>query len=251
MHRFPLAALVAALAVTAGSVGLVACGGSDSPKIAKDVVSTTGQGASDSSLFTESNLSKAISTYTDKFGTDAISIFKVEPGSLKVTTAKGINIVGADGATSQLKSPVNIPTVGTGFSPKDIDAAAPEKILSSLKSKGVTAANTNYFVVTSATSMISGSDGTPGWLVYSDKGNFQAKPDGSDAKALGTGTGSVTITTPGGTTVDTKKLEDQAKKAATDAQKQGEQIQKQAQGVEDCVAKAGTDPQKLAACAGQ
>ena len=30
--------------------------------------------------------------------------------------------------------------------------------------------------------MISGSDGTPGWLIYSDKGNFQAKPDGSDAK---------------------------------------------------------------------
>src|SRR5262245_16609735 len=205
MHRFPLAALIAAFAVAAGAFGLVACGGSDnSSKIAKDVVSTTGQGASDSSLFTEDNLSKALSNYKDKFGDDKVSNFKIEPGSLKVTTAKGINVVGADGATSQLKSPVNIPSVGNDFSPGDIDAGAPQKILDSLKSKGVTAANTQYFLISGAGAVVTGSsDGIPGWLVYTDKGNFQAKADGSDAKALGTG--GVAVTTPGGT-VDTKKL---------------------------------------------
>ena len=95
----------------------------------------------------------------------------------------------------------------------DVDTSAPQKIVDSLKDKGVTFANVNYFLISPAlTSVVSDSSSSaPGWLIYSEKGNFQAKADGSGAKPLGSG--SVSITTPDGTSVDTKKLEDQAKKA--------------------------------------
>jgi hypothetical protein len=254
MHRFPLAALIAALAVAAGAVGLVACGGSSN--VSKNVTSAPGDGANDNSLYHADNLDSAIKKYTDKFGSDGISMVKIEPNSMKVTTSGGINVVTKDGDTQGLNLPsgVTVPKIGGGsdVSLADVDTSAPQKIVDSLKDKGVTFANVNYFLISPAlTSVVSDSSSSaPGWLIYSEKGNFQAKADGSGAKPLGSA-GSVSITTPDGTSVDTKKLDQQAKKAEDQAKTIASQATNAAKGVQDCVAKAGTDPQKLAACAGQ
>ncbi len=251
MHRFSFAALVAVLALAAAAVGITACGGSSTPKISQDVQSKPGDGAASDSLFMEANLSKALTKFTDKFGTGNISLFKLEPNSIKATSSSGIEIIGKSGETSGIKSPVTIPDSGAGFSPSDIDASAPEKIVSSLKSKGVTLANTNYFVVSAALSAATGGSGTPGWLIYTAKGNFQADPDGSNAKPLGSSS-IPSITTPKGTTVpDTGAIETQAKKAAQAAESQATAAAGAAQSIADCVAAAGTDADKIKKCAGQ
>jgi len=254
MNRLPIAVFVAALAIAAASIGLVACGGGSS-NVAKNVTSQPGDGAKDDSLFHADNLSSAIKKYTDKFGSDGISMVKIEPNSMKVTTAKGINVVTKDGDTQGLNLPggVTVPDIGgssSSVSLADIDTSAPQKIVDSLKDKGVTFATVNYFLISPELSTVS-SSGQQGWLIYSSKGNFQAKADGSDAKPLGSGSIPSSVTTPGGTTVDTKKLEDTAKKAETQATNAAKAAEGTAQSMQDCVAKAGTDPQKLAACAGQ
>ena len=193
-----------------------------------------GDGAKDGSLYHADNLDSAIKTYTDKFGTDGISMVKIEPNSMKVTTSGGINVVTKDGDTQGLNLPsgVTVPNIGGGsdVSLADVDTSAPQKIVDSLKDKGVTFANVNYFLISPAlTSVVSdGSSSAPGWLIYSEKGNFQAKADGSGAKPLGSG--SVSITTPDGTSVDTKKLEDQAKKATDQAKTIASQADQRGQG---------------------
>jgi hypothetical protein len=251
MYRLPLA-VFAALAIAAASIGVVACGGSSN--VAKNVTSQPGDGAKDGSLYHSDNLDSAIKTYTKKFGSDGISMVKIEPNSMKVTTAKGINVVTKDGDTQGLTLPggVTVPNIGgssADVSLSDIDTSAPQKIADSLKDKGVSFANINYFLVSPELTSNVSSSGKQGWLIYSTKGDFQAKADGSDAKPLGSG--SVTTITGGGSTVDTKKLEDTAKKAETQATNAAKSAEGAAKSAEDCVAKAGTDPQKLAACAGQ
>ncbi len=251
MNRLPFAALVAALAIVGGSIGLVACGSSNSSNVAKNVTSQPGDGAKDDSLFMQDNLTTAIKKFTDKFGSGPVQNFKIEPNSIKATSASGVEIVTKDGSTEGTKIPggVTIPTGGGGFAPGDIDTAAPEKIVKSLSSKGVTLANTNYFLVSSALAAVStGTSSKPGWLIYTTKGDFQADADGSNAKPLGSVPSS--ITTPGGTTVDTKKLEDTAKTAASEATNAAKAAEGTAQSLQDCISKAGTDPTKLAACAG-
>jgi len=241
MNRFPLAAIVAALALAAASVLITACGGSsNSQKVAKDVTSTAPGSASDS-LYHEGSLKDAIKTFTDKFGTGAVQQFRIDPNSIRAVSSSGVEIVGKDGATSGAKSPVKIPTVGNAFSPNDIDASAPSKIISSLKSKGVTYDNVNYFLVSAASSLLTGSSGTPGWLIYSTKGTFQAKQDGSDAKPLGANiTSSITTATNAAKTTLTQAT-NAAKTAASQATNAAKSLQ-------DCIAKAGNDPAKLAKC---
>jgi hypothetical protein len=251
MYRLPLA-VFAALAIAAASIGVVACGGGGS-SVSKDVTSQPGDGANSDSLFHADNLGNAIKKYTDKFGSDGVTNLKIEPNSLKATTSTGINIVTKDGGTQGLNAPkgVTIPNIGggSGVSLADIDTSAPQKIVDSLKDKGVSFANVNYFLISPDLSTVSDS-GKQGWLIYSTKGNFQAKADGSDAKPLGSGSLPSSITTPGGTTVDTKKLEDTAKTAESAATNAAKAAEGTAKSLQDCVAKAGTDPQKLAACAG-
>ncbi len=255
MHRFPLAALIAALAVAAGAVGLVACGGSaaTSPRTSRPRRATA---AKDDSLYHADNLDSAIKKYTDKFGTDGISMVKIEPNSMKVTTSGGINVVTKDGDTQGLNLPsgVTVPKIGGGsdVSLADVDTSAPQKIVDSLKDKGVTFANVNYFLISPAlTSVVSDSSSSaPGWLIYSEKGNFQAKADGSGAKPLGSRVG----------------LDHDARwhvgrhEEARGAGQEGRRTRPRRsprrrptrpRASQDCVAKAGTDPQKLAACAGQ
>lgn len=238
MHRLPIAALAAALALAATALGITACGGSSTPQISQDVSSAPGAGADKDSLFHADNLAKAISTLKDKFGaTIKVTDVKVEPGAIKVTSPSGVLIVGKHFETEGVNTPTGSDlTGGGGFSPSTIDTSAPEKIVKKLASKGVTLANVNYFLVSSVLS----SSSKPGWLIYTTKGDFQAHADGSHARPLGGGTVTTTITG-----------NDNGGSSASQAKKAAKAAQGAAQSLSDCIQKAGTDPTKIKACAGQ
>jgi hypothetical protein len=251
MLQIRIIGLVVALAIAGGVYAITSGGGSSASQISQDVTSVPGDGAKTDSLYHAANLDKALAKFTSKFGAGTkISTFKLEPNSIKVTSTTGDLIVGKHFETEGIALPAAAgAALGSGgtITVADIDTAAPAKIVANLASKGVTLGNVDYFIISKVF-----SEGKIGWDVYTTgNGDFAASEHGSKVEPLGSST---TTTITGGSSSGTSSAssaEKQAKQAAKAAQGAASSAQSSASATQSCITKAGTDPTKLAACAGQ
>jgi hypothetical protein len=209
-----VAILIATLALAAAG-----CGSGKTQELSRDVVSKPGHGADKDSLFRSANLSKALDALDKKSGGQKLLLFKIESASLKTMVTDGksftsIVVTKEFNATDLGGAGV---TTGDPIAISDVSPGAPEKMVQALSSKGVTLKDVDYFTVLGS--------GTPTLELFllDNKGIYQADLDGSSVHALGSAP-----TTPAGGSGG----------AGGSASK-----------LQDCIAKAGTDAGKIAACA--
>ncbi len=232
MRRSPL--LAAALAAVA--FGAVGCGGNDSQQLANDAVG--GKAEAGKSLFEAKNLEKAMSTVKDKVGNAKVSVLKIEPKSVKATVVDGnqpkVLVANGSGDIQTLNVPADI---GGAFGTVDlsqVDINAPEKIIKGLSDEGATLDNVDYLA-------LSGDPITKKvvWHIFlqGGKGPYVADLDGSNAKSAT----SAVPSTSGGSTPATPSTSGGGSAPAVsvpDANK-----------LQECIANAGADAAKAAACA--
>jgi hypothetical protein len=222
MFRYSFALVGIVIAIAGGIYAISATHSAN--QLAGDVSSSPGAGADSDSLFQEANLTKALDTFHSKFGTLKVTDFKIEPGSIKATTSTGIVTVGKHGETENLGVDTGA-TGQTGFTVNAVHPAAVVKLTGELAKQGITQADISYFLLSSD---ISGTS-KPTWGVYTDsKGDFSADSKGGQLHKLGTTTTVITGSDSGS---------DSGTSSASSLQA--------------CLAKAGTDADKVKACAGQ
>jgi len=207
-------------AVTALVAG---CGGGSS---APDV---SGGPASDSAtLFKASNLDKALTQAKSKLGGTAVTVLKIEPRDVKIVGQGKIVTVDASGKSLVVNTP-SIPGPGA-FDLGVVSPATVESVVNAVESKA-SLKQSDIAYVAVAVDPISNK---PFYGVYpvSGSGHYQANINGGSVKSFG-GSGGAT---PGG--------------AATSSGGTSGGGATNAQAIASCVAKAGTDAQKIAACTG-
>ena len=204
--------IVIALAVLALAAVSVGCGSSKTQELSRDVVSQPGHGADKDSLFRSANLSKALDALDKKSNSQKLLLFKIESASLKtmvtdgksftnIIVTKEFNATDIGGAGVTTGNPIAISSVSAG---------APEKIVNSLSSKGITLKDVDYFAV-----LAQGDKTSLELFTLDNKGIYQANLDGSNVHPLGT----VPSTSGAGSSM------------------------------QDCIAKAGTDAAAIQKCA--
>lgn len=224
------------------ALGLAACGSSgDTQQLSQDV--SGGKAEAGKSLFEQDNLGKALDAVKGKVGAGAkVSSLKIEPKSVKATVVSGGQPKVLAGNLDGTVITLNVPTdIGGEFGTVDlgaVDTAAPQKIIAGLKSEGATEDNVDYMVLAGdpITKKVT-------WTIFltGGKGPFKANLDGSGAKSLTSAAtadaGSATGTSAGGSASSSSSAGG-ATSATPDPAK-----------VQACIAKAGTDASKIAACA--
>ena len=237
MRRTPiLAAIVAVIAL-----GLAACGSSDTQKLSQDV--SGGKADKGKSLYEQGNLTKALDAVKGKVGSGAkVSSLKIEPKSVKATVSAGGQPKVLAGNLDGTVITINVPTdIGGDFGSVDlsgVDTAAPAKIIAGLKADGATEDTVDYMVLA----------GDPiskkvKWTIFlsGGKGPFQANLDGSDAKSLTAAASSGAVPSTPATPATPSSGSSSSAAPATPSVPDASKIQ-------ECIAKAGTDASKAAAC---
>lgn len=236
--------LFAALAAAVAALVLAACGSSDdTQKLAQDV--SGGKADAGQSLYEADNLSKALDAVKAKVGDGAkVSSLKIEPKSVKATVVAGGQPKVLAGNLDGTVITLNVPTdIGENFGSVDLgalDTAAPQKIIDGLKAEGATEDTVDYMVLAGdpITKKVK-------WTIFlsGGKGPFQANLDGSDAKSLtAAATAEAGGTSSGGSSSGTSSS------GSSSSGGSGVSVPDPAK-VQACIAKAGTDATKIAACA--
>ena len=221
---------IGAMLVAVSTVLVVGCGGGvgDLPS---DV--SGGSASKADSLFTEKNLQQALDRLEKKIGAGAgAAVFKIEPRSIKTTL-----VVGGQQKVAAINKDGKALIVGAGDAPqqkalplKDIPAAAPDRIITTLEQQHeVKFEDIDYFIA--SPSIIEGQQ--PSWNVYvkNQDGHFTAALDGGGVKLVGTSSG-------GGSSSDN----------SSDGGSSGGGSSSGAQDTADCIQKAGGDIQKIQEC---
>lgn len=216
----PRAALVVALI----GVSVVAAGcGSSAPNV-------SGAAASNSTtLFKASNLSKVLSQADGQLHGASVILLKVEPQDVKIT-GQGKSVTVDNTGKSFV---VNIPSIPgqAGFSLSLVSPATVEKVVSAVEAK----ANLKQTDIAYVTVTVDPTNNKPYYGVYPVNGttHYQADINGANVKSYG---GSSAPTPATGAPSSTKTP--------------GGGAASNAQSIASCVAKAGTDPAKIAKCTG-
>ena len=213
-------ALAAMAALVAG------CGGSSAPDV-------TGGPASDSAtLFKASNLDKVLAQAKTQLGGTGVTVLKIEPRDVKIVGQSKTVTVDAGGKSFTVTTPsIPEPTFDLGV----VSPATVERLVSAIESKGHLKQSDIAYVAV-AVDPISKQ---PFYGVYSvsGTGHYQANIHGGDLKSYG---GS------GGAAAGSSAAPSGA--APSGAAGGGSSVNPQA--IASCVAKAGGDPTKIAACTG-
>ena len=215
MTVYGFAALFALTLVVAG------CGGGSS---APDV---SGAPASDSAtLFKASNLSKVLAQANGKLSGTPVTAVKIEPRDVKIVGKSKTVTVDNNGNSLVINTP-SLSGLGT-FSLSVVSPTTVGNLVGAVESKGKLKQSDIAYVAV-ALDPISNK---PFYGVYprSGVGHYQANIDGGNLKSIGT-SGSTAST--GGTAASGGTASAGASKA---------------QSIANCIAKAGSDPQKIAAC---
>jgi hypothetical protein len=216
------------IVVLLAAVAMVAMGCGTSSKtseLSRDVVSQPGHGADKDSLFRSANLGKALDTLKGKAGSQKLLLFKIESASLKTMVTDGktaSNIIVTKEFNATNIGGIGV-TTGDPFAVEAVRPNAPEKIVAGLSKKGVTLKDVDYFVV-----LGSGSHPLLELFTLNNKGIYQANLDGSNVRPLGslpTSSSSKSGGSGGGSSANP------------------------AAGLQDCIAKAGTDAAAIQKCA--
>jgi hypothetical protein len=214
--------LTALFAVTALVAG---CGGSSAPDV-------SGSPASDSAtLFKAANFSKVLNQAQGKLAGSAVTTLKIEPRDVKIVGQSKTLTVDSSGNSLVVNTP-SIP--GSTFALSAVSPATVEKVVNTVESKaGVKQSGIHH--VTATVDPISNK---PLYGVYlvSGSSHYQADINGGNVKSYG-GASSVSSsgTSSGGAATSSSSASAAASKAQSTA---------------NCIAKAGTDAAKIAACAG-
>jgi hypothetical protein len=209
-----------------GVTALVAgCGGSSAPDV-------SGGPASDSAtLFKASNLNKVLTQAKGQLGGTALTLVKIEPRDVKIIGTNKTVTVDSSGNSLVVNTP-SIP--GSSFALSAVSPATVQSVVSGVESKAAVKQSGIHYVAV-AVDPISNK---PFYGVYlvSGTGHYQANINGGNLKSFGGLGGTSGAATPtSATTPSSGTSGGAASKAQAEA---------------NCVAKAGTDAAKIAACAG-
>ncbi len=216
-------ALVAVFAVSVVAAG---CGGSSSPDV-------SGGPASDSAtLFKASNLSKVLEQANGKLGETPVTTLKIEPRDVKIVGQTKTVTVDSSGNSLVINTP-NIPGQGS-FSLRVVSASTVGNLVSAVESKGNLKQSDIAYVAVSVDPI----SNKPSYGVYprSGVGHYEASINGGGVKSIGTS----------GASASSGGASSSGGAATTGGTSSG--AAGNAQSLSSCLAKAGTDPAKIAAC---
>jgi hypothetical protein len=204
---------IVAILIAAVALAAAGCGSSKTQELSRDVVSKPGHGADKDSLFRSANFAKALAALNDEANGQKLLLFKLESASIKSMVTDGktaTNIIVTKEFHATDIGGVGV-TTGDPFAISTVSAGAPEKIVKALASKGITLKDVDYFTV-----LGQGGKTSLELFTLDNKGIYQADLDGSNVHPLG----SLPSTSSGG-----------------------------GSGIQDCIAKAGTDATAIQKCA--
>jgi hypothetical protein len=219
--------------------------GCGSSQVSQQASRPTARGDAKDSLFRTANLRRALDVLRRHAGPSAtLASFRLEAGAITSEVEGG---AGRSVVVSKRFKLTSVPTPGVtptaSFSLAQVDPGVPERIMAQVNPKtGVSLGGVDYFLIATDP-----SNGQPGWVVYlrDGRGSYSADLAGGHLKSvaplIGTGSPSVpgTPTTPTPTAPTT--VPTPANPATTPSQSQ---VQQQIQ----CIAQAGRDAAKIAAC---
>jgi hypothetical protein len=226
-------------------VAIAGCGSSTGnvQQVAQDA--TGGAASDDATLVREANFKKALDVLSSKLGSEgAVNDLKLEPKTIKVVgVANGGQgqVLVINGSGNAIAT--NSPALGMdSFPVSQINPAVPEKILSQVS--GATLQDVDYYALT-----VDPISKKPEWELFllNGKGTYQAALDGSGVHKLGSATSPSPSPSPSAPSPTT--LPAPAPSPSPSAPSGGGIPDPQK--LQQCIANAGGDPQKIAKCATQ
>ena len=218
--------------------------GCGSSQVSQQASRPTGRGDAKDSLFRTANLRRALDVLRRHVGAGAtLASFRLEAGAVtsEIEGGPGRSVV----VSKRLKL-TSVPTPGVtpsgaSVALAQVDPSVPERIMAQVTPRtGVGLAGVDYFLIASDP-----STARTGWVVYlrDGRGSYSADLAGGHVKAFTATPGATTTTTPAAPATPTAPTTVPTPTNPATAPSQG-QVQQQIQ----CIARAGGDSAKIAAC---
>jgi hypothetical protein len=189
-------------------------------------------------LFKASNLSKVLSQANGKLGGTPVTTLKIEPRDVKIVGQTKTVTVDSSGNSLVINTP-NIPGQGS-FSLSVVSPSTVGNLVSAVESKGNLKQSDIAYVAVSVDPI----SNKPSYGVYprSGVGHYEANINGGGLKSIGT-SGASSSTSGGAATSGGTATGGAATTGGT-----ASGAASKAQSLSSCLANAGTDPAKIAAC---
>ena len=216
--------------------------GGGSNQVSQQASRPTASGNAKDSLFRTANLRRALDVLRRQIGAGAtLASFRLEAGAITAEVEGG---AGRSVVVSKRFKLTSVPTPGVtptvSFSLAQISPSAPERIMVQVAPKtGVSLGGVDYLLIA-----IDPSTGKPGWVVYlrDGRGSYSADLAGGHVKPVAAPGAGAAPAAPSTTAPTTPTPVPTPKNPATAPS--ASQVQQQIQ----CIARAGRDAAKIAAC---